>query len=98
MCIPTCRLWAEPAAKHLLPVLCSKASLQTKCHALAHLLNSTVFVALLPASLACIPLLWAKVNNLVPTAVFNVRAVALLSFLVISLVYYQAHILEAGNL
>lgn len=82
---------AESAVKHLGSVLRSRAPLQTKCHATAHLLNSSVFVAVLLASLASIPLLWAKVNNLLPLVVFNAGAVTLLSFAVISLVYFQAN-------
>ncbi|MBF8965488.1 glycosyltransferase family 2 protein [Pontibacter sp. FD36] len=82
---------AESAVKHLGTVLHSGASLQTKLHAFAHLLNSSVFVAVLLASLASLPLLWARVNNLLPAVVFHVGALTLLSFLVISLVYFQAN-------
>lgn len=88
---------AESAVKHLGAVLHSKAPIQTKCHALAHLLNSAVFVAVLLASLTSVPLLWAKVNNLLPVYVFNAGAVTLLSFLVISLVYFQAHSQEQAT-
>ncbi|TPE46351.1 cellulose synthase family protein [Pontibacter mangrovi] len=84
---------AEVAVKHLGKVLRSGKSLQTKYHALAHLLNSSVFVAVLLASLASIPLLWAKVNNQLPPAAFEVAEVMLLSFVVISLVYFQANFL-----
>ncbi|WP_276496372.1 cellulose synthase family protein [Pontibacter litorisediminis] len=81
---------AESAVKHLGAVLRSEKTLQTKCHALAHLLNSAVFVAVLLASLASVPLLWAKVHHLLPVQAFQVAAVMLFSFLVISLVYFQA--------
>ncbi|MCX2740325.1 cellulose synthase family protein [Pontibacter anaerobius] len=84
---------AESAVKHLGAVLRSPKSLQTKYHALAHLLNSSVFVAVLLASLASVPLLWGKVNSLLPEVVFRAGAVMLLSFLVISLVYFQANFL-----
>jgi hypothetical protein len=76
-------------------VLRSEKPLLTKYHAMAHLLNSTVFVAVLLASLASIPLLWAKVNNLLPATAFNAASVMLLSFVVISLVYFQAN--ASGN-
>lgn len=85
---------AEAAAKHLGTVLRSDAPFRVKFHALAHLLNSTMFVAVLAASLASIPLLWAKVNRLLPDAVFELGAIPLLSFIVFSLVYLQANTLE----
>lgn len=89
---------AESAVKHLGNVLRSGAPLHVKYHALAHLLNSSVFVAVLLASLASIPLLWAKVNGLLPDVVFEVAAITLFSFLVISLVYFQANTQEQGSL
>lgn len=89
---------AESAVKHLGNVLRSRAPLHVKYHALAHLLNSSVFVAVLLASLASIPLLWARVNNLLPTVVFEVAAVTLLSFIIISMVYFQANTQEQGSL
>ncbi|AKD05147.1 cellulose synthase family protein [Pontibacter korlensis] len=81
---------AESAVKHLGTVLRSEKPLQTKYHALAHLLNSSVFVAVLVASLASVPLLWAKVHYLLPVQAFQAAAVMLFSFIVISLVYFQA--------
>lgn len=84
---------AESAVKHLGTVLRSSKPLQTKYHALAHLLNSAVFVAVLLASLASVPLLWAKVNHQLPTVALEVSEVMLLSFVVISLVYFQANAL-----
>lgn len=88
---------AESAVKHLATVLRSEASFSIKYHALAHLLNSAVFVAVLLASLTSIPLVWAKVNGLLPDIVFNVGAVTLLSFIVISLVYFQAQSQEKAS-
>jgi hypothetical protein len=84
---------AESAVKHLGTVLRSGKPLRTKYHALAHLLNSAVFVALLVASVASIPLLWAKVHNLLPSGAYEAAAVMLLGFVVISLVYFQANFL-----
>lgn len=81
---------AESAAKHLKTILHTKMPVQVKFHAMAHLLNSTVFVAVLLASLASIPLLWGKVNNMLPAGLFHAGAVMLVSFIVISLVYLQA--------
>ncbi|WP_439883505.1 cellulose synthase family protein [Pontibacter sp. MBLB2868] len=90
---------AEAAVKHLGAVLASGASLRTKYHALAHLLNSTVFVAVLVASLVSVPLLWAKVNKELPAVVFEVGVFTLLSFLILSLVYFQANTIvnTSGN-
>ncbi|GAB3818374.1 cellulose synthase family protein [Pontibacter rugosus] len=84
---------AESAVKHLPTVLRSGAGLRTKYHAMAHLLNSAVFVAILIASLASIPLLWAQVNNLLPDVVFRIGSFMLISFVMISLVYFQANAL-----
>ena len=81
---------AEAAVKHLGKVLGSEAPAKVKYHALAHLLNSAVFVAVLLASLASIPLLWARIHNLLPVVLFNAGAFALISFVVISMVYFQA--------
>ncbi|WP_266206039.1 cellulose synthase family protein [Pontibacter kalidii] len=84
---------AESAVKHLGAVLRSEKPLRTKYHALAHLLNSAVFVALLLASVASIPLLWAKVHNLLPSGAYEAAAVMLVGFVVISLLYFQANFL-----
>lgn len=88
---------AESAAKHLRTVLQSEARLEVKIHALAHLLNSSVFVAVLLASLSSIPLLWAKINNLLPDIIFKSGAVMLLSFSIISLLYLQANTLSQDS-
>ncbi|MFD2515804.1 cellulose synthase family protein [Pontibacter locisalis] len=88
---------AESAVKHLGTVVHSDAPLKVKYHALAHLLNSAVFVAVLLASLASIPLLWARVNNQLPEEIFTIGAATLLSFLVISLVYFQAFSREKAS-
>lgn len=88
---------AESAAKHLRTVLHSDARLEVKIHALAHLLNSSVFVAVLLASLSSIPLLWAKINNLLPDLFFKSGAVMLLSFIIISLLYLQANTLGKAS-
>lgn len=53
-----------------------------------------MFVAVLVASLASIPLLWAKVNRLLPEAVLELVSILLLSFSIISLVYFQASMLQ----
>ncbi len=89
---------AESAVKHLGTVARSDAPLRVKFHALAHLLNSAVFVAVLLASLASIPLLWARVNNQLPQEVFTIGATTLLSFLVISMVYFQTYNRDQASL
>ncbi|GHA55363.1 cellulose synthase family protein [Pontibacter akesuensis] len=89
---------AESAVKHLATVLRSGVPLQAKYHALAHLLNSSVYVAVLLASLASVPLVWAQVNGLLPYVVFEVGKWMLLSFVVISLVYFQANALQTNSL
>ncbi len=88
---------AESATKHLRTVLKSDSRLEVKIHALAHLLNSSVFVAVLLASLSSIPLLWAKINNLLPDLIFKSGAVMVVSFSIISLLYLQANTFDQAS-
>ncbi|MGV3639443.1 MAG: cellulose synthase family protein, partial [Adhaeribacter sp.] len=63
---------AETARKNLLTVLRSPLPLGTKISALFHLLNSSVFVAVLVAGLLSLPLLLFKQNYPVSTRLFSI--------------------------
>ena len=77
---------AETARKHLGRVLRSGARLSTKVHATFHLLNSTVFVAILLLALLSVPLVFLRARRPEFKPVFQLASVFLLALL--PLVYY----------
>ncbi|MDN3671020.1 glycosyltransferase family 2 protein [Echinicola jeungdonensis] len=83
---------AECAVKHLKSVLKGNFPLKVKLHALAHLLNSTVFIAVLMVSLSSIPLWYAVIAGLFPSILFKWAGLFLLGFGLISLVYLVARL------
>lgn len=83
---------AECAAKHLKSVMMLPLPLRVKFHAAAHLLNSVIFIAVLLASMASIPVWFAFYQGWIPEVYFQAAAVFLLSFVVIALVYFFANL------
>ncbi|SHK51404.1 cellulose synthase family protein [Hymenobacter psychrotolerans] len=77
---------AETARKHLRTVLRSSESLATKLHATFHLLNSTVFVAILLMALVSVPLVFVRADLPELKPVLRVASVFLLAF--VPLIYY----------
>lgn len=81
---------AECARKHLGEVLKGDYPAKTKFHAFAHLLNSTVFVAVLLGSISSIPLWWAIKENLIEPGFFRFGAIFFIGFVIIASVYLFA--------
>src|SRR5690606_9937609 len=88
---------AECARKHLREVLQGDYPLKTKFHALAHLLNSAVFIAVFLASISSIPLWWAMRQGWIEPAFFRFGAIFFVGFVVIALVYLFSFFYSAGN-
>lgn len=82
----------ECASKHLKSLYSLNLPWKVRLHATAHLLNSTIFIAVLLASLCSIPLWWAFHQNWIPESYFQGAAVFLLSFVIIALVYFFANL------
>lgn len=83
---------AECAVKHLNKVLSSPLPLKTKFHALAHLLNSTLFIAVFLSSLSSIPIWWAFETGRLPEDLFQLAVVFKLGFVIIAMVYFFANL------
>ncbi|SHN31469.1 Glycosyltransferase, catalytic subunit of cellulose synthase and poly-beta-1,6-N-acetylglucosamine synthase [Cyclobacterium lianum] len=83
---------AECAVKHLKSVLLGSFPTKVKIHAAAHLLNSTIFIAVLLLSLSSIPVWWGFYQGLIPAIYFKAAALFLLSFTVIAAVYFFANL------
>lgn len=79
---------AETAKKNLLNVFRSDESFKTKAHAAMHLLNSSVFVLLLIASVLSIPMLYIKSENTSLEWLFNLGSLFLIGFFSIAAFYY----------
>ncbi|WP_422359198.1 cellulose synthase family protein [Reichenbachiella sp.] len=79
---------AETAKKNLFKVFRSDQSFKTKAHAAMHLLNSSVFVLLLVASILSIPMLYIKNSNPSLAWLFNLGSLFLIGFFSIAAFYY----------
>ncbi|MEO9803120.1 MAG: cellulose synthase family protein [Reichenbachiella sp.] len=79
---------AETAKKNLFNVFRSDMSFMIKLHAAMHLLNSSVFVLLLTASVLSIPMLYIKDANAGLEWLFNLGSFFLLGFFSIATFYY----------
>ncbi|MBC6607835.1 glycosyltransferase [Hymenobacter sp. BT188] len=81
---------AETARKHLGSVLRSGLPLSTKLHATFHLLNSTVFLAILILSVLSVPLVFVRQQLPELEPVFQLASVFLLTLLPLVYYYYTA--------
>jgi cellulose synthase/poly-beta-1,6-N-acetylglucosamine synthase-like glycosyltransferase len=81
---------AETARKHLGQVLRSRQTTSTKLHAVFHLLNSTVFVAILLMAVLSVPLVF--IREYVPEfkPVFRLASVCVLGFVPLTYYFYTA--------
>ncbi len=83
---------AECARKHLFSVWGRKGlSIKTKLHATAHLLNSTVFIAILMVSTLSIPLWIMSLRGDLPQWLWKYGSLFMLGFLIIAGVYFVAN-------
>ena len=82
---------AECAVKHLPTVLRrNDLPVSTRLHAFFHLMNSSVFVAILLAALLSVPVLWVRINDDRFALLFNLAALFLLSLAILVLFYRTA--------
>lgn len=88
---------AECAVKHLGEVLRKPHSLRKKLHAMAHLLNSAIFVAILTAAISSIPIWYGFYKGVLDVQYFRAAAVFLLGFAVIAMVYFFANSSLSGH-
>jgi len=85
---------AECAVKHAKGVLIGRFPLAIKFHAMAHLFNSTIFIAVLLVSISSIGVWWAGVQGLVSDVVLKFAGIFMLGFVIIAGVYLVAYFYE----
>jgi cellulose synthase/poly-beta-1,6-N-acetylglucosamine synthase-like glycosyltransferase len=83
---------AECAMKHLVHVVTGNFPIKVKLHATAHLLNSTIFIAVLLVSLSSIPVWWGFYVGIIPLTFFKIAAFFLFGFVIIASVYFFANL------
>ncbi|ALJ01076.1 histidine kinase [Rufibacter tibetensis] len=81
---------AETARKHLLRVLKSNKSVTTKWLAFFHLLNSSVFVAVLLAAILSVPVMLVQPKYPEVTHLFALSSVFKISFLILAFFYWTS--------
>lgn len=81
---------AQTARKNLSKVLKTSLTFENKFHAVFHLLNSTVFLAILAAAILSIPMLFIKEAYPELNTLFNLGSVFLVGFMAIVLFYWVA--------
>ena len=79
---------AETARKHLKEVLFSKLTFGTKVNALFHLLNSSVFVALLIAAILSVPVIFFLHDISIWNPLFSIRGLYVISLVALILFYW----------
>lgn len=89
---------AECAIKHIGEVWANPFPLRVKLHALAHLFNSAVFIAILLGSISSIPIWWAAQKGWLDPVYFRFGAVFLIGFVIIAMVYVFAFFHTHGSL
>lgn len=85
---------AECAGKHAKAVLKSDFPLSTKFHAMAHLFNSSIFIAILLVSLSSIGVWWAGMKGMISDDLFKVAGLFMIGFVIIAGVYLVAYFYE----
>lgn len=81
---------AETARKLAGEILRSRLTTMQKLHALLHLFNSSVFVAVLTAALLSLPLLYFKNHHPGINALFHLGSIFFLGFLSVAFFYWTA--------
>ncbi len=81
---------AETARKLAGEILRSRLTTMQKLHALLHLFNSSVFVAVLVAALLSLPLLYFKDNHPGINTLFHLGSIFFLGFLSVAFFYWTA--------
>ncbi len=81
---------AECASKHAMNVLKSSLPFSTKFHAMAHLFNSSIFIAIILVSISSIGVWWAGQQGMISPLVFRLAGIFLIGFVLIACVYLVA--------
>ncbi len=85
---------AECAGKHAKAVLREDFPLSTKFHAMAHLFNSSIFIAILLVSLSSIGVWWAGIEGMISDNLFKVAGLFMIGFVIIAGVYLVSYFYE----
>jgi cellulose synthase/poly-beta-1,6-N-acetylglucosamine synthase-like glycosyltransferase len=88
---------AECAVKHFKDFWKKPFSFRVKFHAMAHLFNSVVFIAILLASLSSIPVWYGAQQGWIDPIYFRWGAISLVGFVIIALVYVTAYFYTHGR-
>lgn len=83
---------AECAVKHLAKVLKEPHPWAIKFHAVAHLLNSTIFIAILLTSFSSIGLWWGVQLKVIPSELFWASGISMVGFVLVAGVYLSAYL------
>ena len=81
---------AETGRKMFMAVLAADIPFQKKFHAFFHLFNSTVFIALILAAVASVPMLFVKQNHPEVNDIFKFGIFLFIGFLSVSIFYWTA--------
>lgn len=85
---------AECAGKHAKAVLRGDFPLSTKFHAMAHLFNSSIFIAILLVSLSSIGVWYAGMQGMISANLFKVAGLFMIGFVIIAGVYLVSYFYE----
>lgn len=88
---------AECAKKHFSEVWKKPFPFRIKFHAMAHLFNSVLFIAIFVGSISSIPIWWARRSGWIDPYYFKFGALFLTGFVVIALVYSMAFFFNQGS-
>ncbi len=88
---------AECAMKHAKGVLSQNLPFSTKVHAMAHLFNSSIFIAILLVSFTSIGVWWAGIQGLISTNLYQVAGLFMIGFVIIAGVYLVAFFYGKGS-
>jgi cellulose synthase/poly-beta-1,6-N-acetylglucosamine synthase-like glycosyltransferase len=88
---------AECAVKHFSEIWKKPFPFRIKFHAMAHLFNSVLFIAIFVGSISSIPLWWARREGLIDPYYFKFGALFLTGFVVIAMVYSMAFFFNKGG-
>ena len=81
---------AETARKHIRTILRTSLPNKNKLHALFHLFNSSVFVCLMLAAMASVPMLYVRQSNPIVQNIFSLGLIFIGGFFSITIFYWVA--------
>ncbi|MEX0813585.1 MAG: glycosyltransferase [Chitinophagales bacterium] len=83
---------AETARKHFWNVMKLKMPLKTRFHAIFHLLNNLVFIAVISSAIVSVPLVYFKNRFSYLDDIVNYASIFILSFLAIGALYFVSNL------